>query len=78
LEVTLEEEVKAILEFSLPEEAAEHKTAVAGAAWKGLVWELDQWLRGIAKHGDTGLVKAVEVREKIRELLADEGLDLDA
>lgn len=43
--------VKAILEFSLPEETTEHEDAVNGTKWKLVAWELDQFLRNYVKHG---------------------------
>jgi hypothetical protein len=70
--------MEAILKFSLPEEATEHKQAVNGAAWESVVWELDQTMRGFLKYGhdDLKTTEAVleNLREKIREEMIEEGL----
>lgn len=43
--------MKAVLEFDLPEEQKEFRTAVNGAAWRNVLQILDQELRSVAKHG---------------------------
>lgn len=68
--------MKGILEFDLPEESGEHQTAIDGAKWKGVVWELDQWLRGHLKHGEPEKVTLQEVRDKLYELLNEDNLML--
>lgn len=68
--------MKAILEFDLPEDRAEHAAAVNGSKWKALLWEIDQWLRGIAKHG-SDQVKVSEVRERIYEEMRDDNLSFE-
>jgi hypothetical protein len=60
--------MKAILEFDLPEEQAEHETALNGNKYKIILAELDNWLRGIAKYQDIQEVKVTSVREKIFRL----------
>jgi hypothetical protein len=43
--------MKAKLTFKLPEETEEFKTASNATRYKLLLWDLDQWLRGMIKHG---------------------------
>ncbi len=69
--------MKAILEFNLPEENAEHKLALDGGKWMSVLHELDQWLRSIAKYEDRKTVTIEEVRARIYEELEDSGLSFD-
>ena len=61
-------EMKAILEFDLPDESIEFKDAIQGSNWKGVVWDLDQFLRNKLKHGHS-FQSADEALEAIREEL---------
>ena len=72
--------MKAIMEFSLPEENEEHLDAINGSRWKQAMLELDKVYRGIIKYGDDPdeADRAEKVREKIREICGDWGLNLDA
>jgi hypothetical protein len=69
--------MKAILEFSLPEEADEHLTAVKAGDWQMALWDVDQKLREIVKHGedDKQADWAQELRDYIYEQLNDRGLN---
>jgi hypothetical protein len=75
--------MKAILEF---DEQDELMDAINGSKWRLIVWELDQDLRGIVKHGYFGSREATEAeiemadycRTKLRELISDDGLNLDS
>ena len=68
--------MKATLEFDLPEEATEHMAAVQGMEWKLLVFNFDQQLRSHIKYG--GAPKTIEnIRDELREAIADAGLSLD-
>jgi hypothetical protein len=75
--------MKAILEFN---EESELMDAINGYKWRLVVWELDQDLRGIVKHGYFGSREATEAeiemadycRTKLRELISDDGLNLEA
>lgn len=61
---------KATLTFTLPAEQAEFDAAREGAAARALIWEIDQYLRGIIKHGDPNKFRrelAEEIRGMIRE-----------
>ena len=74
--------MKAILEF---DDEQDLRDAIDGWKWKSVVWELDQDLRGIVKHGYFGSREATEAeiemadycRTKLRGLISDDGLNLD-
>ena len=57
------------------------ESALNGAKWRGLLWDLDQYLRSELKYNDKlngEAYDAVEkIREKLHELKNDEGLTLD-
>lgn len=67
---------KASLTYTLPEEEMEHRTALDGYRWKGVVYDLDNWLRGICKHGEAEKTDARAVREWLQAALAEEELNL--
>ena len=75
--------MKAILEF---DDEQDLRDAIDGWKWKSVVWELDQDLRGIVKHGYFGSREATEAeiemadycRTKLRGLISDDGLNLDS
>jgi len=75
--------MKATLEF---DEHDELMDAINGSKWRLVVWELDQDLRGIVKHGYIGSREATEAeiemadycRTKLRELISDDGLNLES
>ena len=77
---------KIILEFDSDEERDDARTALDGYKWRGLVWDLDQDLRGTTKHGYIGNREATEeemtaaddLRKKIRELLDEWNLNLES
>jgi hypothetical protein len=74
--------MKATLEFDDEQELLD---AINGWKWKSVIWELDQDLRGIVKHGYFGSREATEAeiemadycRTKLRGLISDDGLNLD-
>ena len=72
---------KIILEFDSVEEADDARTALDGWKWKHSMWELDQFLRNEFKHNDklSGETdKAYEdLRQKIREILSDNQIEMD-
>ena len=43
-------EMKAILEFNLPEDKEEHDAASRGMEWALLVWHIDQFIRNKIKY----------------------------
>ena len=63
--------MKAILEFSLPEERMGHLRAVqAGAAWSTLS-DIDQHLRSVIKYGDGKYQSPEELASYIRAAISD-------
>jgi hypothetical protein len=79
---------KIILEFDAIEDAQDARTAIDGLKWKSAMWDLDQLLRGTTKYGSSiinpnNLASSEEVdyadkiRELIRDILADTGLNLE-
>ena len=78
---------KIILEFDSIEEQNDARTALDGWKWKMLVWDLDQQLRSTVKYGqsfDSNKEASSEemdicyrLREQIRELMSESGLNLD-
>jgi threonine synthase len=55
--------MKAILEFTFPEDQDEHTDALNGASWKSVVWELDEWLRQRIRYENREDLQ--EIREKL-------------
>ena len=73
--------MKAILEFTLPEEQVEFDCAVDGVKWMSAMWDLDQWLRNQLKYEAEQLSKdklnaIKEFRIKLHEIINEEGLKL--
>ena len=74
--------MKAKLEFNLPEEKSEFNFATQGSDWWNVCWNMDQWLRGNIKYApdeqSDEVFEAYErCREKLRELIDSQGLNLD-
>ena len=74
--------MKAILEFELPEDKQDFDFATQGSNWWNVCWEMDQWLRGQLKHppddmSDDTYKALEECREKLREIINDNNLNLD-
>ena len=63
--------MKAILEFSLPDEAWEHQVALQAMAYYRALKEIDDYLRNRLKHGDPP-PDVLEELEAVRRLLRDE------
>lgn len=65
--------LKAILKFDLPEDQGDFDAAMHGRAALSALWDIDQRLRGLLKHGEPTEEQqqlAVDVREMIpRHLL---------
>jgi hypothetical protein len=76
--------MKATLHFE-HDEKDELQDAINGWKWRLIAWELDQDLRGIVKHGYFGSREATEAeiemadycRTKLRQLISDDGLNLE-
>lgn len=75
--------MKAILEFNLPEDNQEFKLATKASDWWNVCWEMDQWLRQQYKYmPDEKYSKEkydayYEAREKLFELMSENGVSLD-
>ena len=79
--------MKATLEFDLNDiendERSNFEDAVNGQKWRLLVWDFDQWLRAQYKYmsddgySDDKYNAYYEAREKLRELINEEGLKLE-
>ena len=60
--------MKATLEFNLPEEQAEHYCAIKGADMLNVLWELKAELRSMLKYGELP-GEQYEIVEKIQDFL---------
>lgn len=75
--------MKAIIEFNLPEDNDDFKLAIKGKDWWNVCWEMDKWLRQQYKYmPDEEYSKDrydtyYEAREKLFELMNDNGVSLD-
>lgn len=58
---------KHIIEFSLPDEREELSTVMHASEYYSALWEIDQYCRGILKHGN-GKEDIEETLEHIRSL----------
>jgi hypothetical protein len=67
-ENTNQNNMKATLEFNLPEEQAEHYCAIKGADMLNVLWELKTELRSMLKYGELP-DKQYEIVEKIQDFL---------
>lgn len=70
-----------ILRFK-EDELEDARTALDGWKWKGAMWDLDQWLRGEIKYNEKLSeetdVAYQAVRDKIREILNDDNLNIES
>lgn len=64
----------ATLKFTLPEEDVEFKTAMQGREAKVVLWDIDQKLRSLLKHGEPTPAQAV-LAEEIRNMIPYELLE---
>lgn len=58
------------IRYRLPEEQTEFNAAMQGRDAKSTIWEVDQYCRGIIKHGSQGDLVAMHL-EAIREMLRE-------
>jgi len=71
--------MKAILQFTLPEETHEYLNASQGAQMRTILWDVDQWLRAKLKYEELtdGQYDAFkETRDYLSSLLIEENIDL--
>ena len=66
--------MKAILEFSLPEDQAEYDLANNAQKLQSVIYDLDQYLQTGIRYKDKEYL--LDVRSELCELLADKGLDI--
>ena len=77
--------MKITLEFDSIEEQDDARVALDGYKWKNAMWELDQLLRSVAKHGSFERREATseeqdmadKIRDAIRDILNEHNLNLD-
>ena len=60
--------MKAIIEFNLPEDQAEHYCAIKGADMLNVLWELKAELRAMLKYGELPDTQ-YDIVEKIQDFL---------
>jgi hypothetical protein len=70
-----------ILKFK-EDEFEDARIALDGWKWKSAMWELDQWLRGEIKYNEKLSAERDDayqaVRDKIREILDDDNLNIES
>ena len=74
--------MEAILKFNLPEEQPEFTMATKGSTMYSVLWDMDQWLRGHIKYAPDEMSQEAydafeECRDKLRELMYDNGVNFD-
>jgi len=77
--------MKITLEFDSIEEEDDARVALDGYKWKLAMWDLDQLLRSVAKHGSFERREATseeqdmadKIRDAIRDILNEHNLNLD-
>jgi hypothetical protein len=71
---------KVTIEFNTIEEQHELELCINASKWYSIVWDYSEYLRTKIKYGELSddSYKAIEqAREKLHELLNDEGLKLN-
>ena len=63
-----------ILKFTLPEEDVEFRAASQGRAAKSTLWDIDQRLRSLLKHGEPS-DETARLAEEIRAMIPSELLE---
>ena len=75
--------MEAILKFQLPEDELEFNLATHGFNWWNVCWEMDKWLRAQYKYmpdeefNEDKYNTYVEVKNKLMELIHENGVSLD-
>jgi len=67
--------MKATLTFTLPDEQGEYNAARLGREAMQVLWEIDQRLRSLCKHGEPSS-ETRQLAEEIRGLIPAELLDI--
>lgn len=68
---------KMTIEFDTIEDKDEMEMCLNGSKWYLIAWELDQYLRGRLKYSELSeevYKKLSEIREKLHEIMREEGL----
>jgi len=68
--------LKAIFEFTLPEEKQDYELHANAPRLYSAVWDYAEWLRGVCKHEDPDNFNAFVCRDKLYEILKDKGYEL--
>ena len=63
--------MKATLEFTLPEEDTEHRTALNGARYLGIIYDVRSWLRSALKYNDTLSKDTRRAYEQVQKLIME-------
>jgi len=58
--------MRVTLEFTLPDENADHRAAIHAPALAATVWDIDALLRNLLKHGDSRFKTPDQLAEYIR------------
>ena len=66
---------RATLSFKLPEEEAEFNAARQGREAKRVLWDIDQRLRSLLKHGEPG-EETAKLAEELRDMIRDSAENL--
>ena len=67
--------MKAILEFSFPEDKQDFELANSASKMYCIIWEIDQYLRSEIKYNNQEQYEPV--REKLREIMNENRIDFD-
>jgi hypothetical protein len=75
--------MKAILEFTLPEDQPEFNNAIKGGDWKHVCWEMAQYLRAQIKYAPDEMSQEKydaleEVREEFNRIMNENNVDIYA
>jgi hypothetical protein len=65
----------ATLQFNLPDDQEEFRSAVKGSKYLSALREYDSWLRGLTKHGDVSQIPPQDARSKLWEILGSNDAD---
>jgi hypothetical protein len=72
--------MKAVLEFDLPEQNTDFKSAINGHNYKNAIWDFDQLLRSEMKYkelSDETYEAYKYCREQLRKILAEDNLFIE-
>jgi len=61
--------MKATLEFDLPDEKEEYEITSKASDYFHQLWEIDQHLRSLLKHGDPEAQSTRQLAERIRSMI---------